>query len=309
MGRPASDFEHSRGSYSLGACTWPFGDLSLADIARRLRTLGFDGVELMGDLDRYESREVSVILRDQGLSVFSLTPGDVDLAHPKPEIRSRAIDYFLRLLDFAAAIGHPLVACHGLVGRIRPVVGTSQDLERAVFVDAARQIAERAQTMGLRLVMEVLNRYESHLLNTAAEAVQFVKDLLALGADNVGILMDAYHMNIEEANPAQALRLAGDHLWLYHAADSNRQAIGRGHTDFTSQMAALAAVGYAGPIILECTPPGLDPFRSIKGPDSLDWLETYLRESREWLTATADWEPRAGSPAGRPAHRGQGVRF
>jgi sugar phosphate isomerase/epimerase len=258
--------------------------MSLTEIARRLGTLGFDGVELMGDLNRYAPREAADILRDQGLNVFSLTPADVDLAHPNPEVRLEAIDYFLRLLDFAAAIGKPVVACHGLVGRIRPFAGSGQEEERAALVDAVRRIAVRAQGMGLRLVMEVLSRYESHLLNTAAEAVRFVDDLAGLGIDNVGILMDAYHMNIEEANPAQALRLAGNHLWLYHAADSNRQAIGRGHTDFESQMSALADAVYTGPIILECTPPGPDPFRSIKGPDSVDWLETYLRELREWLT-------------------------
>jgi len=275
--------EAGRGIHRLGACTWLFGDMGLIEIAQRLSSLGFDGVELMGDLNRYAPGEAADILRDQGLSVLSLTPADVDLAHPNREIRSAAIDYFLRLLDFAAAIGNPLVACHGLVGRIRPFAGSGQEQERAALVDAVRQIAVRAQGMGLRLVMEVLNRYESHLLNTAAEAVQFVDDLAGLGVENVGVLMDAYHMNIEEVNPALALRLAGDHLWLYHAADSNRQAIGRGHTDFGFQMSALASAGYAGPIILECTPPGPDPFRSIKGPDSLGWLETYLRESREWF--------------------------
>lgn len=275
--------EPGRGVHKLGACTWLFGDMSLTEIVHRLGSLGFDGVELMGDLNRYAPREAADILRDQGLSVFSLTPADVDLAHPNAEIRSDAIDYFLRLLDFAAAFDKPLVACHGLVGRIRPFAGSEQEQERALLVDAVRHIAWRAQGMGLRLVMEVLNRYESHLLNTAAEAVQFVDDLAGLGIENVGILMDAYHMNIEEANPAHALRLTGDHLWLYHAADSNRRSIGRGHTDFGSQLSALAGAGYTGPIILECTPPGPDPFRSIKGPDSLDWLETYLRESREWF--------------------------
>ncbi len=272
-------------AYRLGACTWPFGDMTLVEIARRLRALGFDGVELMGDLERYKPKEAALILQDQGLAVFSLTPADADLAHPDPSVRSQAIDYFLRLLDFAAGLDHPLVCCHGLVGRIRPVADRSLAEERAVFVDAVRQIAERAQLMGLRLVMEVLNRYEAHLLNTAAEAVQFVEDVAALGPDNVGILMDAYHMNIEEGDPAQALRAAGGHLWLYHVADSNRQAVGRGHTDFAAQMAALSDIGYSGPIILECTPPGPDPFTSIKGPDSLEWLETYLRESREWLAA------------------------
>jgi D-psicose/D-tagatose/L-ribulose 3-epimerase len=110
--------------------------------------------------------------------------------------------------------------------------------------------------------------------------VEFVAEV---GADNVGILLDAYHMNIEEPDPAAALRLAADHLWLYHAADSNRQAIGRGHTDFRSQVAALSDIGYDGPVILECTAPGPDPFTAIKGEESLAWVETYLRESRSWL--------------------------
>jgi D-psicose/D-tagatose/L-ribulose 3-epimerase len=104
-----------------------------------------------------------------------------------------------------------------------------------------------------------------------------------VGSDHVGILLDAYHMNIEEADPAAALRLAGERLWLYHAADSNRQGIGRGHTDFGAQVAALVDIGYVGPIILECTAPGPDPFAAIKDEHSLGFLETYLQESRNWL--------------------------
>jgi sugar phosphate isomerase/epimerase len=130
--------------------------------------------------------------------------------------------------------------------------------------------------------MEVLNRYEAHLLTTASEALDFVNKL---EAQNVGILLDAYHMNIEEPDPAAALRRVGHRLWLYHAADSNRQAIGRGHTDFGAQIAALWDIAYNGPIILECTAPGPDPFTAIKSEDSLAWLETYLRESHNWLRA------------------------
>jgi sugar phosphate isomerase/epimerase len=255
-----------------------FGDLSLEEIARRLNALGFQGMELMGDLEQYEPGSVTQTLEDYGLSVFSLTPENVDLAHPDAAIRGEAVDYYLRLLDFGAALGGPLVSCHGFVGRVRAVSNVAE--ERAVFVEAVRTIAERAQSLGLTVVMEVLNRYEAHLLNTGAEALEFVADV---GADNVKILLDAYHMNIEEPNPAAALRLVGDRLGLYHVADSNRQGIGRGHTDFRAQLEALADIGYDGPAILECTAPGPDPFTAIKDEDSLDWLETYLRESREWL--------------------------
>ena len=255
--------------HKLGVCTWMFGDLPLSEIARRLGQLGFDGVELMGNLDLYQPEEAAQILTDHGLAVLSLTPENVDLAHPDPATRAEAVDYYLRLLDFGAALGGPLVCCHGDVGRIRAI--TSQAEEWAVFAEAVREVAERAQTMNLCLVMEVLNRYESHLVNNAAEALAFVDDV---GADNVGILLDAYHMNIEEPEPANA---------LCQAADSNRQGIGRGHTDFCAQMAALHEINYSGPIILECTAPGPDPFKAIKDESSLSWLETYLAESRKWL--------------------------
>ncbi|MGD8792307.1 MAG: sugar phosphate isomerase/epimerase family protein [Anaerolineae bacterium] len=262
----------------LGACTWTFGDLSLREITRRLRALGFDGVELMGELAQYTAEEAAQILCDHGLVVFSLTPENVDLAHPDKMVRQQAVDYYLRLLDFAAALDQPLVSCHGLVGRVRAVTTHAEEYD--LLLESVHQIAEQAQALDLRLVMEVLNRYEAHLLNTAAEAVRFVADL---GAGNVGILLDAYHMNVEEADPAAALRLAGERLWLYHAADSNRQGIGRGHTDFEAQLSALADIDYAGPIILECTAPGPDPFTAIKDEDSRTWLETYLQESRSWL--------------------------
>ncbi len=262
----------------LGACTWPFGDLPLGEIARRLQALGFDGVALPGDLARYRAAEAGRVLADHGLEPLALTPDSVDLAHPDPAVRGSALDYYLRLLDFAAESGTPLVGCHGCVGRVRALSTVAR--ERALFAGALQKIAERAEALGLRLVIEALNRYESHLFNTAAEVADLVSEM---GSERVGILLDAYHMNIEEADPAEALRLAGERLGLYHAADSNRRGIGRGHVDFESQMAALAEIGYAGPIVLECTAPGPDPFTAIKDEHSLGWLETYLRESRAWL--------------------------
>ena len=265
-------------SFNLGVCTWTFGDLSLSEIAQRLSILGFDGVELLGDLDRYRAAEASHVLQDHGLAAFSLTPENVDLAHPDKVVRAEAIDYYLHLLDFAAELGIPILCCHGYVGRVRAVSTLAE--EQAVFASAVRQIAERARELNLRMVMEVLNRYEAHLLNTAAEALDFVDDV---ASGNVGILLDAYHMNIEEDDPAGALHQAGDRLWLYHAADSNRQGIGRGHTDFGAQLAALVDIDYDGPIILECTAPGPDPFMAIKDETSLVWLETYLQESHSAL--------------------------
>jgi D-psicose/D-tagatose/L-ribulose 3-epimerase len=262
----------------VGTCTWTFGDMQLTEIAARLQRLNYDGVELMGSLNAWSPSEAATILQDHNLQVFSLTPDNVDLAHPDGTIRAQAVDYYLQLLDFAAGVGNPLVSCHGYVGRVSAI--STQAEEYALFVSAVGQIAKRAASMGLRIVIEVLNRYEAHIANTATQTVKFIDDV---GADNIGILLDAYHMNIEENNPAEALRTAGDALWLYHAADSNREGIGRGHTDFLAQMAALAEINYQGPTIIECTAPGPNPFTPIKDEKSLAWLETYLQESLAWL--------------------------
>ena len=264
--------------HGIGACTWMFGNMPLDEIAPRLEKLDFDGVELMGDLSLYEPGEAELMLGDHGLKAFSLTPDNVDLAHPDPVVRRAALDYYLRLLDFAAALGQPIVSCHGFVGRFRAI--ETQAREWDLFVSAVRQVAARAKVLNLRVVMEVLNRYEAHLVNTAAQALEFVDEV---GSDHVGVLLDAYHMNIEEASPAGALREAGDRLWLYHAADSNRQGLGRGHTDFGAQLEALKEIGYDGPIILECPAPGPDPYTAVKDGESLPWLETFLAESKSRL--------------------------
>jgi len=143
-------------------------------------------------------------------------------------------------------------------------------------VVGVQRVAERAQELGLRLAIEVLNRYESHLLNTAEAAAHFVEEV---GAPNVGLLLDAYHMNIEEANLGSAIRAAGEHLSLFHAADSNRQAVGRGHTDFAGVMRALQDIGYDDAIIVECTASGPDPFTPVKGPGWREEVAGYAAES------------------------------
>ena len=259
-------------------CTWTFGDLPLVTIARKTAELGLDGVELLGDLSRYSAREAKDILASAGLEIFSLTPTDADLAHPDETIRGQGVDYYLQLLDFAAELGGPLVSCHGLVGRVAAL--TSMDQEMALLASSVQHIAKAAQDRGLRVVFEVLNRYETHTINTCQQAVEFID---GLAVANMGVLLDAYHMNIEESQPIKAIQEAGRLLWLYHAADSNRQALGRGHADFVGQVHELQAVSYTGPIILECTAPGPNPFTPIKDKQSLAWLERYLSESISWL--------------------------
>ncbi len=262
----------------FGVCAWTFGDMSMDRIAETLARLGYDGMELMGQPQAYRADAVRATCQQTGLSILSLTPENVDLAHPDAATRNAALDYYRRLMDFAGEVGCPIVSCHGAVGRVRAIA--TQEQEYGYLLEGLAALAPLAADAGIRIAMEVLNRYESHLLNTADQAVEFVR---AVGHPSVGILLDTYHMNIEEANLARAVERAGERLFLFHVADSNRAGLGLGHTDFPALAAALKRIGYAGDIVVECTASGPDPFTPVKGAGWRDELIGYLRQSREYL--------------------------
>jgi len=264
------------------ACTWILGETPLPEIASNLARLGYDGVELLGDLERYKSGVVKSVLADYGLSVVSLTPMDVDLAHPDMAVWQRAVDYYLRLLDFAAEVGCPIIGCHGAEARVRAI--TTYEEEYARYVEAVRCVAEGAQRYGLYVAMETLNRYEAHFLHTAKQALEFVNEV---GAFNVGILLDTYHMSIEEADLYTAVLTAGKQLFLVHVADSNREGVGHGHINFMRFMRALKAVKYDGAVVMECTAPGPDPFNPAKG---LGWENTVYRYLAESINLLRSYE-------------------
>lgn len=271
-------------SRAVGVCTWTFGDAPLRDVLGRAQRLGFDGVELAGDLERTSASEAKALARGHGLEVLSITPDDVDLAHPDGAVRAQGVDYYRRLLDFAAEVASPRVGCHGMVPRYAPL-GTMEE-ERDGLTESLAAIGPEAAARGITLAFEALNRYESCHVNTATQALA-LRD--RIGENGPTLLLDAYHMNLEEPDPVAALERAGDALGLYHAADSNREGLGRGHVDFVAQFEALDAIDYRGPIVLECTAPGPNPFRPIRSDADREVLEQHLATSLRWLETHGRW--------------------
>lgn len=132
-----------------------------------------------------------------------------------------------------------------IIGLIHGPVPPGETHERALerFLPAVSRVAQAAGRRGVRLVIEPINRYETNWLNTVEE----VMDLLRrLGEDNVGVLPDTFHMNIEEAAPAAAVRAARTRVWHVHVADSNRRAPGLGNVDFDALVREIARARYAG---------------------------------------------------------------
>jgi len=117
----------------VGICTWVFGTLDLDRVAQAASALGFDGVELLADPDRYDPRQACDVLSRYGLAVLSMTPCDADPAHPDPTVRASAVDRYRRMLDFAADVGAPVLGFHGAVGRTAPI--DSQEMEARLHAD------------------------------------------------------------------------------------------------------------------------------------------------------------------------------
>lgn len=258
----------------IGCCTWIFGNASLEDVAKHVRRAELDGVELFGDIENLDPVVAKETLANEGLKVFSITPADADISHPDADIRKAALRYYEQLMDFAVVFDNPLISCHGQVTRIKPVA--AQEVEDKLLIDSTMQICDFAAAKGLSVVFEILNRYETHQVRTVDEGLFL---LTSVGAKNLSLLPDSYHMNIEEADPAAVLERGGSNIGLYHAADSNRCGIGEGNIDFASQIKSLDAIGYNGPIILETNAPGPNPFTPDKGDGFRTIVEAQLKKS------------------------------
>ena len=119
-------------------------------------------------------------------------------------------------------------------------------IERSV--DSMKKIVKTAEDYGVTYCVEVVNRYEGCILNTAAEAMDYIK---RVDAPNIGVLLDTYHMNIEEDSFSDAIHLVGDKLYGLHTGDNNRRCPGRGHINFDEIFKALADVDFKGRIVSE----------------------------------------------------------
>jgi D-psicose/D-tagatose/L-ribulose 3-epimerase len=265
----------------FGVCAWIFGEAPLKETLDRIAAAEYDGVEIPGEPEAYSPAEVRRLLSWHGLAPLALTASCMvpetrrDLAHPDPAIRDEAVGYLVACLRFAAEIGAPLVQMlPSGETRLSPITTRSQ--ERSWSVEGMQRAAREAERLGVRICVEPLNRYEAYLVTTVEEALAY---LTAVGSPWVGLTLDLFHAGIEEPDLARSIAAAGGRLWHVHAADTNRQGLGRGHLDLAAVTRALRQIGYAGSVVLEVMPPGPDPFRSIKDADSPQILDAYLRES------------------------------
>ena len=279
--------------YSIS--NWIYGDEALEVTFRRLKKFGYDGIELEGEPDKYSSSRVKGLCKDYNLVVSGIAgiypwpTEERDLSNPNPQIRSRAVDYLKKCCDFAKMVDAPLViVVPSAVGKTHPVSNpqTEEEWKQAVreewdyAVESVKKAALYAESTGRILVIEAINRYETFLVNSAKQALQFVAQV---DSPAVKVHLDTFHMNIEESNLAGAIRETGDMLFNLHVADSNREAVGRGHIDFKEIMKALNEIHYNRALSLEPLPPVSDPYMATKFKKYAGLRDVYAQESIENL--------------------------
>ena len=238
--------------------------------------LGFDGVEVFPrGTKALNKAKLQSLLARYNLQFAAMGTGagmvvhQLSLTHPEADIRSKAVDFIKSIIDFAGPLGTPAII-GSMQGRHGGDVSRDQALDW--LSTGLNDLGAHAAGHNVPLLYEPLNRYETNLFNRIGEAADFLR---TLNVDNVQILADLFHMNIEEPCIAQGIREGGDKIGHVHFVDSNRQAAGRGHMDHAPIAAALSEIGYDGFASAEAFP---IPDSDTAARATIDAFKKYFRK-------------------------------
>jgi sugar phosphate isomerase/epimerase len=192
--------------------------------------------------------------------------------------RERTIAGIRTLLKAAAnigAIGLVVVPAFG-EPRIKDLspYKTARQLETELLVQLLKDLGGYAQEVGSVILLEPLNRYETHFMRTLSDGVEICKQV---NSPNVAIMADFFHMSIEERNIADSIKVSSDYIKHVHLADSTREPPGYGHTDFKSGFKALRKIGYQHDMVLECSVPGPG---EVELPKSAQYMKQWLQRRK-----------------------------
>jgi D-psicose/D-tagatose/L-ribulose 3-epimerase len=241
----------------LGITTWIWtSPLSLdrfAEIAPHVARMGFDllevPIESPTDLDYARA---AAIIKDLGLqtSVCAAMSPDRDLIHADETIRKNAMTYVRHCVDAAKTLGAVNVVgpLYSAVGRTWQSTAEERKKDLDLLVRELKELSAYAHERGVVLCVEPLNRFETSFLNLASQAIEVVDRVDHPGC---GLLLDTFHMNIEERSVGDAIRSAGKRLKHLHACENDRGAPGSGHVQWQEVADACRAINYTGPAVIE----------------------------------------------------------
>lgn len=222
---------------------------------KKAKAIGFDVLEFQAqpllEMTDDHIRDLKKLADDEGIELtYSLgLDRNYDVSSLNETIRKGGIEYLQNIVRKIHVGGGTLLSGVSYAGWGTPDdMGDSKMPYWNQSVKSMKEIIKVAEDCGVTYCVEAVNRFETCLINTAKEALQYVDEI---DSKNIGVLLDTYHMNIEEDNIGDAIRLVGDRLTSFHTGDNNRRAPGRGHINWDEVFSALAEINYKGRIVSE----------------------------------------------------------
>ncbi len=220
---------------------------------RRLAKYGYHSIEIEGDPKKYNTKEVRQLLKEHKLNCFgsvTLMFEGRDLIHADEAVRASSIQYIKDCVTMVKELeGREMTVVPSQVGKVKAMA--SPEEEWAWAVEGLKEIYPHSQSAGVVLGLEPLNRFETNFLNRHDQAILLANEV----GPNCGVCLDAFHINIEEADLHQAILNTGKKLVAFHVADNNRMACGQGDYDWVRLVTTLKAAGYDSALTVEFVAP------------------------------------------------------
>ena len=222
---------------------------------KKASDIGFDVLEFQAqpllEMSKDHMKDLASLADDCGIELtYSLgLDRNYDVSSLDEKVRLGGVDYLKRIVECIGFMGGTLLSGVSYAGWGTPdnFLGDKRPYWEN-SLKSMREIIKTAEDCGVTYCVEAVNRFETCLINTAAEALAYVAEV---DSPNIGVLLDTYHMNIEENNIGDAIRLVGDKLTSFHTGENNRTAPGRGHLDWDEIFGALADINDKGRIVSE----------------------------------------------------------
>jgi sugar phosphate isomerase/epimerase len=219
----------------------------------RLAKYGYESIEISGEPYLYDTKHVRQVLKAHNIRCWgsvTLMLGDRNLVAKDEAQRASSVQYTKDCVTMVKELdGYELTIVPGTVGKI--VADGNPEEEWDWAVESMKQVYDHALKEGVKLAVEPINRFETYFCSRAAQAIALAK---ATGPE-CGVCLDAFHLNIEEVDPYEAIRSARGLLVDFHVADTNRFACGQGHWDWLKLVGTLKTIGYDGALTVEFVAP------------------------------------------------------
>lgn len=230
----------------------PFSNKTL-DLFEKAYKMGFDTFEIC--IEDPATIDTDSILKESkkyklNLLVCGAFGPDRDITSTDSSIRKSGIEYIMECIDIAEKLNSPVVSgpMYAATGKTNLLSPEDKKQQWDWAIENLKIVAEYAEDKNVKLAIEPLNRFETDMINTVEQGLKLLN---RVGKDNVGFLLDTFHMNIEEKNMAESIKKAGNKVFNFHACSNDRGTPGTGNIPWKDVVQALKAINYDGPIVIE----------------------------------------------------------